>query len=53
MRLNAEVTLVAYNGRSSKTAKAERLITGLVKKITPKYIWVLNAEDGRIWKAKV
>jgi hypothetical protein len=53
MRVGTETTLVAYNGKSAKTARTEAVITGTVKKITDKYIWILNPEDGKIWKAKV
>lgn len=53
MRVGAEVTMIAYNGKSAKTARCESLVTGIVRKITDKYIWILNAQDGKIWKAKV
>jgi hypothetical protein len=53
MRVGTETTMIAYNGKSRKTAKTEALITGTVKKITDKYIWILNAEDGKIWKAVI
>jgi hypothetical protein len=53
MRVGTETTMIAYNGKSSKTAKTEALITGTVKKITDKYIWILNPEDGKIWKAVI
>ncbi len=53
MRVGTETTMIAYNGKSRKTAKTEALITGTVKKITDKYIWILNPEDGKIWKAVI
>lgn len=46
-----EVSMVAYNGRSRKTAKAEGFITGTVQKVTSQYIWIKNYADGTIWKA--
>ena len=46
-----EVSMVAYNGRSRRTAKAEGFITGTVQKVTDKYIWIKNYADGTIWKA--
>lgn len=47
----AEVTMVAYNGKSYKSSSKENVITGLVEKTTAKYIWIRNYEDGQIWKA--
>ncbi len=47
----AEVSMIAYKGKSTKTAKAEGFITGTVQKITKKYIWILSYEDSQIWKA--
>jgi hypothetical protein len=46
-----EVSMVAYNGRSRRTAKAEGFVTGTVVKVTDKYIWIKNYADGNIWKA--
>ena len=46
-----EVSMVAYNGRSRRTARAEGFITGTVVKVTDKYIWIKNYADGNIWKA--
>lgn len=50
--IGAEVSLVAYNGKSVKTAKAEGFITGEVVKITGQYIWIRNYADNTIWKAR-
>jgi hypothetical protein len=50
--IGTEVSLVAYNGKSAKTAKAEGFITGQVVKITSQYIWIKNYIDGTIWKAR-
>jgi hypothetical protein len=48
---HAEVTMVAYNGKSYKFSSKENVITGLVEKTTAKYIWIRSYEDGQIWKA--
>lgn len=48
----AEITMIAYNGTSSRTAKCESVITGVVVKLTSKYIWIKNYTDDTIWKAK-
>jgi len=48
---HAEVTMVAYNGKSYKSSNKENVITGLVEKTTAKYIWIRSYEDGKIWKA--
>lgn len=47
----AEVAMVAYNGRSRKSAKTEGFVIGTVEKVTSKYIWIKNYADGNIWKA--
>jgi hypothetical protein len=49
--VGCEVSLVAYNGRSTRSACKESLITGLVVKVTNTYIHIRSYEDGLIWKA--
>ena len=49
--IGCEVSVVAYNGRSSRTAKCESIITGLVTKVTASYVWVRSYRDGSVWKA--
>jgi len=49
--IGSEVTLVAYNGVSARTARCESVITGAVTKVTDKYIWVRDYRDGSIWKS--
>ena len=49
--IGSEVTLVAYNGVSARTARCESVITGSVTKVTAKYIWVRDYQDGSIWKS--
>lgn len=49
-KIGAEITTVAYNG-NRKTARCENVITGVVTKVTSKYIWVRNYENNQIWKA--
>ena len=49
--VGAEVAVVAYNGRSSRSARCESVITGEVTKVTAKYLWVRDYRDGSIWKA--
>ena len=51
MRLNTEVSLIAYSGKSVKTSRCESYITGQVIKITTKYIWLRDSRDGSIWKS--
>ena len=46
-----EVAMIAYNGKSRKTAKREDFITGTVQKVTKQYIWILSYDDNKIWKA--
>ena len=49
--IGSEVTLVAYDGVSARTARCESVITGSVTKVTAKYIWVRDYRDGSIWKS--
>ena len=49
--IGSEVTLVAYNGASARTARCESVITGSVAKVTAKYIWLRDYRDGSIWKS--
>ena len=49
--IGAEVSLVAYNGKSMRTAKAEGFITGEVVKVKSRYVWIRNYSDNTIWKA--
>jgi hypothetical protein len=48
---HTEVSMIAYSGKSRKTAKAENFITGTVQKVTKQYIWILSYADNQIWKA--
>ena len=49
--IGSEVTLVAYNGVSARTARCESVITGAVTKVTAKYIWLRDYRDGSVWKS--
>lgn len=49
--IGTEVSLVAYNGHSAKSAKREGFITGAVIKVTDSYIHIRDYRDGSIWKA--
>ena len=49
--IGAEVSVVAYNGKSARSARCEALITGQVVKVTRLYFWVRSYEDGLIWKS--
>ena len=49
--IGCEVSLVAYNGKSSRSACKESVIIGVVVKVTNTYIHVRSYEDGQIWKA--
>jgi hypothetical protein len=45
------VSVVAYNGRSVRTARTEALIDGWIVKITDKYVHIRAQRDGKIWIA--
>ena len=47
--IDCEVSVVAYNGRSVRTARTEARIDGLIVKITDKYVHIRAYCDGKIW----
>lgn len=49
--INCEVSVVAYNGRSVRTARTEAVIDGWIVKITAKYVHIRAQRDGKIWIA--
>ena len=49
--IGCEVYLVAYNGRSQRSARTEAMIQGVVEKVTANYIHVRSYDDWQIWKS--
>jgi len=49
--IDCEVSVVAYNGRSVRTARTEAVIDGLIVKITAKYVHIKAYRDGKTWIA--
>jgi hypothetical protein len=49
--IGSEVAVVAYNKQPTARGSCESFITGLVTKVTAKYIWVRDYRDGSIWKS--
>jgi len=47
--INCEVSVIAYNGRSVRTARREARINGVIVKITAKYVHIRAYDDGKIW----